>query len=313
MILSVIIPVYNVESYLHRAISSLINNSTSDEVEFIFVNDGSTDGSKSIINDFQKKDKRVCLYNKKNSGSGLSRNMGFEKSSGEYVYFMDPDDWVDDNFFSTLLEILKKQSGYDVLGFGHNVYLGKKLYRSIRSAKEISYCNSDEIKWDFLADALSIFPVWNKVYRRSFLEKYNLKFSNQKTGQDALFNLNALSCANSIKVISDIMYNYVAHRKGSAQSKFNPLRINDDYKVAQELEKFILNHHMNIERYYEYLVNIEYNNFRMSARAGIYLQSDNMKISKISLKSIKSVKCKAKILAIKRSSMLTYIWYRIAK
>ena len=98
---SVIIPVYNTSKYLDKCIDSLVNQ-TLDDIEFIMVNDGSTDNSKEIIEKWVKKDKRIKLYNKENGGQASARNLGLTKAEGEYIAFLDSDDYISYDMYKTL-------------------------------------------------------------------------------------------------------------------------------------------------------------------------------------------------------------------
>ncbi len=98
---SIIVPVYNVENYLDRCLDSLINQSF-DDIEIICINDGSTDNSLSILKDYEKKDARVKIINKDNSGVSDCRNNGINVANGEYIVFVDSDDWIDVNMIETM-------------------------------------------------------------------------------------------------------------------------------------------------------------------------------------------------------------------
>src|SRR3954470_7921673 len=98
---SVVIPVYNAEKYITECIESLLNQ-TLKQCEFIFVNDGSSDNSSQIINEFKKKDNRIILINQENQGVSIARNNGLKAASGEYVGFVDADDYIDCEMYETI-------------------------------------------------------------------------------------------------------------------------------------------------------------------------------------------------------------------
>lgn len=106
--ISVIVPVYNTESYLRQCIDSILNQ-TFEDIEIICVNDGSTDGSLDILTDFEKRDTRVKVYTQENQGVGVARNRGLEYACGEYVYFMDSDDYLNDNALEDVLDIIEEK------------------------------------------------------------------------------------------------------------------------------------------------------------------------------------------------------------
>ncbi len=104
---SVIVPVYNVEKYLEECIESLINQTLTD-IEIICINDGSTDNSLKILEELQKKDNRIKIINQKNSGVSSARNNGIENATGEYIGFVDSDDWIDSDYYEKLYNTAKK-------------------------------------------------------------------------------------------------------------------------------------------------------------------------------------------------------------
>ena len=106
--ISVIVPVYNTESYLRQCIDSILNQ-TFEDIEIICVNDGSTDGSLDILTDFEKRDTRVKVYTQENQGVGVARNRGLEYACGEYMYFMDSDDYLNDNALEDVLDIIEEK------------------------------------------------------------------------------------------------------------------------------------------------------------------------------------------------------------
>ena len=120
---SVILPVYNVEKYLRECLESLVNQTLKD-IEFICVNDGSTDSSLDILNEYAKKDSRFVIINQHNQGQGVARNNALAVAKGEYVAFVDPDDWVETNMFEELY-LKFKETNVDVIQFNFKVCFEK--------------------------------------------------------------------------------------------------------------------------------------------------------------------------------------------
>lgn len=128
---SVIVPVYNVEKYLERCIESLINQ-TFDDIEIIALNNGSTDKSLDILNYYAHKDKRIRVINNKNIGVSKSRNIGIEEAKGEYIVFVDSDDWIDSNMIYILYDTIS-DNNCDLVSvhiLGNLVIILKKRYLS---------------------------------------------------------------------------------------------------------------------------------------------------------------------------------------
>lgn len=130
--ISIIIPVYNIEKYLSRCIESVLDQ-TYQNLEAIFVNDGSTDNSLKILEEYQKKDKRIKIINKENAGSGAARNDGIEQSKGEYLAFLDSDDWYEKDFLERLYKNLKENNSEIAMCNPKMVYNNKERNKNINT------------------------------------------------------------------------------------------------------------------------------------------------------------------------------------
>jgi len=173
-VVSVIIPVYNVASYLRECLDSLVNQTLA-ELEFIYINDGSTDDSLRILNEYAAKDNRFVIISQENQGQGAARNRGIEIARGEYIAFVDPDDWVDLNTFEVSYNEAKK-TGVDIVHFDYYKFDGAKNKIRINSFKDNFkrmsfkplkdgnfYSRKDFSKPDWLCN-LSL-SVWNKIIK----------------------------------------------------------------------------------------------------------------------------------------------------
>ncbi len=229
MKLSVIVPIYNIAKYISKCLDSILKQDFED-MEIICINDGSKDNSLDVLNKYKKLG--VKIIDKENEGSGAARNIGLEKAQGEYVLFIDGDDWLRDN---SIKKLIKKADELktDMLIFGGLSYhngkgrLGgysitkfpKKYFRGVYSAKDLK---SDIFK----------FPTttWTKLYRRDFLLKNNIKFQNIRAGQDQLPNFHAFITAERIAVLPENLYCYRKNRLGSTTSvnkkkNFSPIYV----------------------------------------------------------------------------------------
>lgn len=240
--LSVIVPVYNVEGYLERCYQS-INMQKIKDIELIFVNDNSTDGSLEVLRKLSKNDKRIIIINKTKDdvqGAGSSRNIGIEASRGRYLYFMDADDYLSEAAF----EVFKKNvelNPCQVLLFGFTAVVDdtfSKIFESdFVSDNYFSFAKSNEklstISKIYFSN--NLYAVWNKVYLREFIVKKNIKFPNTRTAQDALFNIDVFKTVETLSWISDHLYFYIVNRTDSNQntpkSKFL-----DEYNLLKKLE-----------------------------------------------------------------------------
>ena len=130
-LISIIVPVYNSEKYLRAAIHSLLNQ-TYQNIEVILINDGSTDGSQELISSFQKKDKRIKLYNTKNLGVSHARNYGIDRASGSYIMFLDSDDTYDKSYCLEMIGLINKFNA-DVVMSNYYICRGKNIYPNVNN------------------------------------------------------------------------------------------------------------------------------------------------------------------------------------
>ncbi|MBO1579737.1 glycosyltransferase [Bacillus sp. XF8] len=207
---SVIIPVYNAEKYITQCIESLLNQ-TLQECEFIFINDGSIDNSREIIEGYKQVDDRITLINQENQGVSIARNMGLQLAAGEYVGFVDADDYIDKDMYETLYNSVK-QSNCDVVisNFkgemeGHKVIIKYPFPIDIVLKKD--YIEQEILPYFLKADNLN--TVVNKIYRNSLIKENNVKFpSGIALGEDGMFNVEFFSIATHMKYIDYVGYHY---------------------------------------------------------------------------------------------------------
>lgn len=185
--ISVIIPVYNVEQYIEKCIGSLITQ-TIKEIEFLVINDGSTDNSINLIKSFQ--DSRIRIINQKNSGLSEARNTGIEKSRGRYVLFLDGDDYlIDDESILNMYNMAEKYKVDVLVGNAVKIYDDGKyeeFYRDSQIFIEKSMSSIEFLKTFILKDSMQI-PVWMNLYRKDFLVNNNLYFKKDILHEDELF------------------------------------------------------------------------------------------------------------------------------
>jgi len=223
--LSVIIPVYNTGKYLQKCLESIFSQSFQD-FEVICVDDGSTDNSAEILNKFPK----VTVFHTENCGSGVARNLALDSAKGEYVLFVDSDDWLVENAFEKLFSF---PANFDVLIFGGLTFSKGRLRKGNYSINKIpkKYLNHPFNKNDFQKDIFK-FPstAWTKLYKRDFLVNNNIRFQKTRTGQDQVFFLKSVLEASSICVLGENLYCYRKRRPGSVTSirkktDFSPVEV----------------------------------------------------------------------------------------
>ena len=205
MKISVIIPVYNVEKYLRQCLDSVINQ-TYKNLEIICIDDCSSDSSLNILHDYAKKDNRIIIIeNKTNLKAGTSRNKGIEVASGDYISFVDSDDWLELKTYEKLANLLEKNN-IDVIQF-----LLRYVKNGIINQDSVQLSKEDKVY--NLKDNHEILKYWswhlcNRIYSKKFLLKNNISFNNFPCFEDTLFSLKCLINAKSIYFYNVPCYNY---------------------------------------------------------------------------------------------------------
>ena len=212
-LVSVIIPIYNVERFIQKTVKSVIGQDYKN-IEIILVDDGSPDNSPEIIEEMSKSDNRIICIHKENGGVSSARNAGIKIAKGEYVTFIDGDDWVSTNYVSYLLELVKK---FDCeIGMNINNY---SEHSDKSSEKKYIISSQKAIEWIYLEKIFV--AVWNKIYKTSFLKKNKLYFDESIWyGEGMLFNIDCLQYVNKVAMGEKCVYHQVSNPE-SAMRKFN--------------------------------------------------------------------------------------------
>jgi len=219
---TIVVPIYNVEKYIKRCIDSLINQ-TFEDFEVILINDGSTDGSGAICDEYKKIDKRINVIHTLNQGSGEARNLGMEKATGDYIYFCDPDDWIELNLIEDNYKLASKNNA-DIIIFGVNNYMynsknNSYIYVGNRGVTSENLPFRQEFPKLYKGGVAS--AVWNKLYKLSYLKQNNCKFPRYTQGQDWSFNLLVYRDVNNVIYNNKSYYNYVKYENNTAVTRYN--------------------------------------------------------------------------------------------
>lgn len=215
MLLSIIIPVYNVEEFVEKCILSCICQIHSSEIEIIVINDGSTDGSREIIERISKKHSTITLINQSNQGLSVARNVGLTIAKGEYVWFIDSDDWIESNCLSRICALLKDQ--LDILQLQYRyVYADNSLNHDAN----LTIIDGIKSGRDIILDGGLPAPAQFCVYRRQFLLENKLFFTPGIYHEDSEFKPRVTYLAHRIASDSEVSYNYLQRTSGSITSKF---------------------------------------------------------------------------------------------
>ncbi len=230
---SVIVPVYNAQKYLERCIDSLIKQSLED-IEIILVDDSSTDSSLSICQDYAKKDKRIKVIHKENEGAGMARNAALKVAAGEYIGFVDSDDFITPDMFKTLCEKAEKYNSdlvmSGVLFVDGNMFSQKgESVRKDYFAVDTHFETRDELnelrmgivgaKPEDIDDSKYGMSIWKNLFRHSIIKENNLFFQSEREmlSEDALFMIDFISCIKKATGINEAFYSYC--RNGESISK----------------------------------------------------------------------------------------------
>ena len=199
---SVIIPAYNSEKYIGRCLDSVLGPSFTD-FELIVINDGSQDGTDEIVKDYVRKDKRIRYLKQKNMGVAKTRNKGVKIAKGEFIAFIDNDDYIDKDY----LEKLLPRRGEDIVISGYK--------RPDETGKIVMQMKLIDTEWSkFMCPT-----PWAKIYRRDFIIKNKLEFLDNNIGEDVYLNLIAMVATNKIRILDYVGYNWFYNTKSISNTK----------------------------------------------------------------------------------------------
>ncbi|MDN3493746.1 glycosyltransferase [Winogradskyella bathintestinalis] len=212
--ISVIVPVYNVEDYLNRCVDSIINQ-THKNLEIILVNDGSVDDSRKICDDYASKDNRVIVIHKENEGSSCARNAGLDIATGEYVSFVDSDDYIYDSMLQKMLDKLVKNK-LDVI----------EIAPASKNNTTKSYNNfiiEDKISAFKRVIKSTTFSVWCRLYKASLIK--DLRFIPKIIHQDVFFTIDVLNRVEKLGYLNSELYYYNTSNESIIRSKYSQNKI----------------------------------------------------------------------------------------
>lgn len=233
---SIIVPVYNVEKYLYRCMDSLINQ-TLEDIEIIAINDGSTDSSLEILQEYEKRDKRVLIINKENTGVSDSRNTGIDKSTGDYILFVDSDDWIELDMVNQLYHKAEKNHSDIVMCSYIREFSNHSKEKKFNLGQEVVYEKEDvkelnrkiigpideELRTGEGLDSLG--TIWGKLYKGDLIRNSSCRFIDLKkigSAEDTLFNIYIFKDTNRVTFLNNPLYHYWRGNDKSLTSKYNP-------------------------------------------------------------------------------------------
>lgn len=239
-LISIIVPIFNVKDYLHRCIVSIIMQ-TYKNFELILVDDGSTDGSGTICDEYQKWDKRIMVIHKPNGGLVSARKAGLLAAEGEYVLNIDADDWIEPDMVETLLTAALVNE-VDIVCSAHFLEMGHKSKKIINGLCVGKYHTKDIRSYLLYNGTFFQFNVtafiWSKLFKRNILEKTQYPVDEEISfGEDVVVTFPSLLYAQSIYITDYAGYHYV-QREGSITNRNDTNELQRDMALVHYLYKF---------------------------------------------------------------------------
>lgn len=295
-LISVIIPVYNAEKYLEKCLKNVINQ-TYKNIEIILINDGSIDNSGIICDEYKNKDNRIKVFHTKNNGVSAARNLGIENSKGDYIIFIDADDYIELNAFE---EILTKNNNYDFITFSYyKLMKDDKICYDNRNKIEI--LKKEEALIKIMDDRYFQGFACNKLFKRSIIIENKLYFDeNIKINEDLLFCVNFLEKSSAIAYYSKPLYYYRQLTTSAIHSK-DAKKYVTALLAYEKIEKIYIKNNIDKELFY-----INFFSLNLVLKELLIKGKDKTKIKEINdnLKKYRKVVFYSKEICIKKKLKL---------
>lgn len=241
-LVSIIIPVYNSEKYIARCIESIINQSYKN-IEIICIDDGSSDNSIYILNKYKNKDRRITIYSQENKGPSVARNIGLDKATGEYILFIDADDYVNKDMIRIMVQSINTKLDTIVFCDNSELWNDKIDERKLFKDKNNGISKMDVIKEISSGNAGL---VCAKLFTRKIVENNNIRFdSNISMCEDQLFFLNVAKKCNTFIHIPKSLYFYDRRNENSITIKYHQNALENQLYVLKEIEKILYKCNLN--------------------------------------------------------------------
>ena len=251
-LITVIVPVYNVEEYIYDCIDSIINQ-TYRNLEIILVDDGSLDNSGKICDNYAKEDARIKVIHQENMGVSSARNMGLKNANGKWIAFIDPDDWVDNNYFEILISKIYNDEIDCVLCCYNRIVKG--TIEKVRFVTEESTYNPREYLINSLNPQTGFGFCHMKLIRRECIKE--MKFDEElKVGEDALFNIKISKNINKVIYTEKAIYNYRINQN-SVVKKYDKEYVKKYINAISKCKEYIDSEYKNdceiLQNYYNFV------------------------------------------------------------
>ena len=267
---TLIVPVYNSEKYIKKCLDSILHQ-TYKNYEILVVNDGSIDNSQKIIDDYAiKYPEKITSIKQENKGVAITRNESIKKAKGDYVMFIDNDDYIDKDYIETFVKEIELQD-YDVVIGGY-----RRPTEENKIVKKLSLENTEWSKFMILAP-------WAKIYKKNYLIENHLEFLNNNIGEDVYFNMQALQLTNKIKIINYIGYNWFFNTQSvsnTSQKNYKKLKIFDlldkTYNKLKDEKILEKSYEVNELYFYRYIIWFLIYSMKKTTKKEINMQYNKM-------------------------------------
>lgn len=250
--ISVLVPIYNAEKYIKRCIESIINQ-TYRNIEVILIEDGSTDNSYNIIKEYQQKDERIKIFQIENNGVADARNKAVDNSTGDYITFVDSDDYIEKDYIETLYTNLKKYDSDIAVCNCFNIIeeTGKKDYKTFGIGTVEEYTDEEAVKKLFYYNYLRHSP-WGKIYKKEIWN--NIRFPLGKNYEDLAILYKLFLNSKKVIYIPEEKYNYVIRKGSIVHNEIRKTDVEAILEYTQRILEDITENYSNLIPSAEYLV-----------------------------------------------------------
>lgn len=242
--LSIIIPIYNVENYIKICFDSIIRQKNMNEIEVICIDDGSTDNSGIICDQYAKKDKRFKVIHQKNLGVAMARNVGLDIAQGKYIAWIDPDDYIADDWYEKINLLINKN--IDIIFFDY-AFLIDDIVKKVKYGDKSGYVEKNKFLKELVLDKKVQSQLWSKVMKKNLF--HNIKIPVElKILEDYAIMHYLVERAETIYYISDCLYFYLVRKNSLLNNKID---IEDDYKaylVSKNRYKYLIGKNIEVSR-----------------------------------------------------------------
>lgn len=298
--ISVIVPVYKVEAYLDKCVKSIMNQ-TYENLEIILVDDGSPDNCGSICDEYAKNDKRVRVIHKENGGLSSARNSGLDLCTGEYVSFVDSDDWIDSKLYENLMNEINKEE-VDLLEFKSVKVFDNKEEKFEDTYEYKTFIDNEALK-SYYEDGRLQISSWSKIYKKELFD--NIRFPEGRLAEDLYTTYRVLYKAKKVGFIDYTGYYYYI-REDSIMGSYKPELIRDVFEGMQQEHKFICEKAPNLKPYIDKLY------FNCLLKTYAYFNQKNISEDMKGYKKIVAKELDRIDLNVTGSSKLAFFIYKIS-